>query len=98
MDATVCCGSCSLRYCCAAADARLDQGGCTNDREVDNTEFAARKSIGLKFTAVNSTYITVTGFPQSVAFRNTSGMSSQFNSDVCKHNVRLESITFTNVL
>jgi len=98
MDATVCCGSCSLRYCCAAADARLDQGGCTNDREVDNTEFAARKSIGLKLTAVNSTYITVTGFPQSVAFRNTSGMSSQFNSDVCKHNVRLESITFTNVL
>uniref|UniRef100_A0A3Q3MZV5 Shisa family member 3 n=1 Tax=Mastacembelus armatus TaxID=205130 RepID=A0A3Q3MZV5_9TELE len=42
-DATVCCGSCSLRYCCAAADARLDQGSCTNDREVDNTEFAARK-------------------------------------------------------
>lgn len=43
MDATVCCGSCSLRYCCAAADARLDQGSCTNDRELDNTEFAARK-------------------------------------------------------
>lgn len=42
-DATVCCGSCSLRYCCAAADARLDQGSCTNDREVENTEFAARK-------------------------------------------------------
>ncbi|PWA18578.1 hypothetical protein CCH79_00005733 [Gambusia affinis] len=39
-DATVCCGSCALRYCCAAADARLDQGVCTNDREVDNTEFA----------------------------------------------------------
>lgn len=49
MDATVCCGSCSLRYCCAAADARLDQGSCTNDREVDNTEFAARKfSVFLK--------------------------------------------------
>lgn len=43
MDATVCCGSCSLRYCCAAVDARLDQGSCTNDREVDNTEFAARE-------------------------------------------------------
>ncbi|XP_046880931.1 protein shisa-3 homolog isoform X1 [Hypomesus transpacificus] len=43
MDATVCCGSCSLRYCCAAVDARLDQGSCTNDRELENTEFAARK-------------------------------------------------------
>lgn len=31
-DATICCGSCALRYCCAAADARLEQGGCTNDR------------------------------------------------------------------
>uniref|UniRef100_A0A672L1M6 Shisa family member 3 n=1 Tax=Sinocyclocheilus grahami TaxID=75366 RepID=A0A672L1M6_SINGR len=35
-DATVCCGSCSLRYCCAAPDARLDQGTCTNDRQVEN--------------------------------------------------------------
>lgn len=42
-DATVCCGTCSLRYCCAAPDARLDQGSCTNDRETENTEFAARK-------------------------------------------------------
>lgn len=42
-DATVCCGSCALRYCCAAVDARLDQGSCTNDREVENTEFAARE-------------------------------------------------------
>lgn len=51
MDATVCCGSCSLRYCCAAADARLDQGICTNDREVENTEFAARR-----FTHLNLIY------------------------------------------
>ena len=43
LDATVCCGSCALRYCCAAADARLEQGSCTNDREVDDTEFAARE-------------------------------------------------------
>uniref|UniRef100_A0A673H5M6 Shisa family member 3 n=1 Tax=Sinocyclocheilus rhinocerous TaxID=307959 RepID=A0A673H5M6_9TELE len=44
-DATVCCGSCSLRYCCAAPDARLDQGTCTNDREVENnTQYAARKT------------------------------------------------------
>lgn len=44
-EATVCCGSCALRYCCAAVDARLDQGSCTNDREVENTEFAARKFV-----------------------------------------------------
>lgn len=32
-DAAICCGSCSLRYCCAATAARLAQGRCTNDRE-----------------------------------------------------------------
>uniref|UniRef100_A0A8C0WSL2 Shisa N-terminal domain-containing protein n=1 Tax=Castor canadensis TaxID=51338 RepID=A0A8C0WSL2_CASCN len=32
-DATICCGSCALRYCCASAEARLDQGGCDNDRQ-----------------------------------------------------------------
>lgn len=31
-DATICCGSCALRYCCSSAEARLDQGGCDNDR------------------------------------------------------------------
>ncbi|XP_030056181.1 protein shisa-2 homolog [Microcaecilia unicolor] len=31
-DATICCGTCALRYCCASAEARLDQGGCDNDR------------------------------------------------------------------
>ncbi|XP_062249357.1 protein shisa-3 homolog [Platichthys flesus] len=56
MDATVCCGSCSLRYCCAAADARLDQGGCTNDREVENTEFAAQP-IYVPFLMVGSIFV-----------------------------------------
>ncbi|KAK2112602.1 Protein shisa-2 [Saguinus oedipus] len=32
-DATICCGSCTLRYCCSSAEARLDQGGCDNDRQ-----------------------------------------------------------------
>ncbi|XP_057222643.1 protein shisa-2 homolog [Malurus melanocephalus] len=31
-DATICCGSCALRYCCSSAEARLDQGACDNDR------------------------------------------------------------------
>ncbi|XP_039363062.1 protein shisa-2 homolog isoform X2 [Mauremys reevesii] len=32
-DATICCGSCALRYCCSSAEARLDQGVCDNDRQ-----------------------------------------------------------------
>ncbi|XP_010782859.1 protein shisa-3 homolog [Notothenia coriiceps] len=56
MDATVCCGSCSLRYCCAAADARVEQGGCTNDREVDNTEYAAQP-IYVPFLMVGSIFV-----------------------------------------
>ncbi|KAK5864537.1 hypothetical protein PBY51_015774 [Eleginops maclovinus] len=56
MDATVCCGSCSLRYCCAAVDARVDQGSCTNDREVDNTEFAAQP-IYVPFLMVGSIFV-----------------------------------------
>lgn len=44
LDATICCGSCALRYCCAAADARLEQGGCTNDRsELEHPGVTARK-------------------------------------------------------
>ncbi|CAG5989718.1 unnamed protein product [Menidia menidia] len=55
-DATVCCGSCALRYCCAAPDARLDQGTCTNDREVDNTEFAAQP-VYVPFLMVGSIFV-----------------------------------------
>lgn len=55
-DATVCCGTCSLRYCCAAPDARLDQGSCTNDRETENTEFAAQP-IYVPFLMVGSIFI-----------------------------------------
>ncbi|XP_048388077.1 protein shisa-2-like [Stegostoma tigrinum] len=31
-SATICCGSCSLRYCCSSTEARLDQGRCHNDQ------------------------------------------------------------------
>ncbi|XP_054647061.1 protein shisa-3 homolog [Dunckerocampus dactyliophorus] len=55
-DATVCCGSCSLRYCCAAADARLEQDGCTNDRPVDNTEYAAQP-VYMPFLMVGSMFV-----------------------------------------
>ena len=36
--ATICCGTCSLRYCCASNEARLDQGECRNDRDTDESE------------------------------------------------------------
>ncbi|XP_059378330.1 protein shisa-3-like [Carassius carassius] len=56
-DATVCCGSCSLRYCCAAPDARLDQGTCTNDREVDNNTQYAAQPIYVPFLMVGSIFV-----------------------------------------
>ncbi|KAJ7396252.1 hypothetical protein BTVI_147002 [Pitangus sulphuratus] len=30
-SATLCCGSCSLRYCCSAPESRLDQGRCPGE-------------------------------------------------------------------
>ncbi|XP_072849820.1 protein shisa-2 homolog isoform X2 [Pogona vitticeps] len=37
-DATICCGTCALRYCCARPEARLDQGVCDNDRQQGGAE------------------------------------------------------------
>ncbi|KAM9026177.1 protein shisa-3 homolog isoform 2-T2 [Guaruba guarouba] len=45
--ATICCGSCALRYCCAAAEARLEQGGCTNDREPPDPGVTARSLVAV---------------------------------------------------
>ncbi|TRY54694.1 hypothetical protein DNTS_031229 [Danionella cerebrum] len=56
-DATVCCGSCSLRYCCAAQDARLDQGACTNDRELENNTQYAAQPIYVPFLMVGSIFV-----------------------------------------
>ncbi|XP_055035090.2 protein shisa-3 homolog [Misgurnus anguillicaudatus] len=57
LDATVCCGSCALRYCCAAVDARLDQGTCTNDREVENNTQYAAQPIYVPFLMVGSIFV-----------------------------------------
>ncbi|XP_075691870.1 protein shisa-1-like [Rhinoderma darwinii] len=35
VEATYCCGSCSLRYCCTAIEARLDQGLCPSEEQED---------------------------------------------------------------
>uniref|UniRef100_A0A8C2G964 Shisa family member 3 n=1 Tax=Cyprinus carpio TaxID=7962 RepID=A0A8C2G964_CYPCA len=56
-DATVCCGSCALRYCCAASDARLDQGTCTNDREVENNTQYAAQPMYVPFLMVGSIFV-----------------------------------------
>ncbi|XP_051486532.1 uncharacterized protein C8orf48 homolog [Apus apus] len=32
-QATLCCGTCTLRYCCSAREARLDQGRCPGDHQ-----------------------------------------------------------------
>ncbi|KAJ8269463.1 hypothetical protein COCON_G00120700 [Conger conger] len=66
MDATVCCGTCALRYCCAAVDARLDQGSCTNDRELENTEFAAQP-VYVPFLMVGSIFVAFVAVGSLVA-------------------------------
>ncbi|XP_026530789.1 protein shisa-2 homolog [Notechis scutatus] len=37
-DATICCGTCALRYCCSRPEVRLDQGTCDNDRQHGGAE------------------------------------------------------------
>ncbi|XP_064005488.1 protein shisa-3 homolog [Pogoniulus pusillus] len=54
--ATICCGSCALRYCCAAAEARLEQGGCTNDRQPPDPGVTAQP-IYVPFLIVGSIFI-----------------------------------------
>uniref|UniRef100_U3ILF2 Shisa family member 3 n=1 Tax=Anas platyrhynchos platyrhynchos TaxID=8840 RepID=U3ILF2_ANAPP len=54
--ATICCGSCALRYCCAAAEARLEQGGCTNDRQTPDPGVTAQP-IYVPFLIVGSIFI-----------------------------------------
>ncbi|XP_066438206.1 protein shisa-1-like [Eleutherodactylus coqui] len=35
VEANYCCGSCNLRYCCIASEARLDQGLCPSEEQED---------------------------------------------------------------
>ncbi|XP_025893275.1 protein shisa-3 homolog [Nothoprocta perdicaria] len=55
-SATICCGSCALRYCCGAAEARLEQGGCTNHRQPVDTG-AAAQPVYVPFLIVGSIFI-----------------------------------------
>nr|XP_003221598.1 PREDICTED: protein shisa-3 homolog [Anolis carolinensis] len=58
-DATLCCGSCALRYCCAAAEARLQQDACTNDPRAPlrPQEPAGTQPIYVPFLIVGSIFI-----------------------------------------
>ncbi|XP_007887358.1 protein shisa-3 homolog [Callorhinchus milii] len=56
VDATICCGSCALRYCCAAAEARLDQGVCTNHRDPQTPDYSAQP-IYVPFLVVGSIFV-----------------------------------------
>ncbi|KAM3831909.1 protein shisa-3 homolog [Vipera latastei] len=55
-DATLCCGSCALRYCCAAARARLEQGGCAYDPEPQSPAGSAQPTY-VPFLIVGSIFV-----------------------------------------
>ncbi|XP_062856083.1 protein shisa-3 homolog [Trichomycterus rosablanca] len=55
-DAGVCCGSCALRYCCAATDARLDQSSCTNHRDTEHPQYTPQP-IYMPFLMVGSIFV-----------------------------------------
>nr|XP_012605464.1 protein shisa-3-like [Microcebus murinus] len=59
--AIFCCGTCSLRYCCATLEARLDQGLCPEDVPLDSNEVMLpppEGSVYLPLVIVGSTFVT----------------------------------------
>ncbi|KAM9330399.1 protein shisa-3 homolog [Gastrophryne carolinensis] len=56
-DATICCGSCALRYCCATTDARLEQGTCSNHRQRQAASMPATQPIYVPFLIVGSIFV-----------------------------------------
>ncbi|XP_075042120.1 protein shisa-1-like [Mixophyes fleayi] len=53
-EATYCCGSCSLRYCCTAGESRLDQGLCPSESK----EEVSREGVsGMDLPAAVPTYL-----------------------------------------
>ncbi|XP_046876715.1 shisa family member 2a [Hypomesus transpacificus] len=63
-DAKYCCGTCALRYCCTAAEARLDQSSCVQETVLDrgnhekNKEIAPKVPTYLPFLIVVSTFLS----------------------------------------
>ncbi|XP_072914152.1 shisa family member 2a [Hemitrygon akajei] len=60
-EATLCCGSCGLRYCCSLLDNRLDQGVCSNDNSAHQEPGSHGKSVSvpmyLPFLIVGSIFV-----------------------------------------
>ncbi|XP_064934127.1 protein shisa-1-like [Columba livia] len=57
-EATLCCGTCSLRYCCSSREARLDQGRCPGDNEQPSPRPATPVPVYLPFLLVGSVFVT----------------------------------------
>ncbi|KAM4663419.1 protein shisa-1-like [Discoglossus pictus] len=58
-EATFCCGSCSLRYCCSAVESRLDQGMCpTEVEELPGMELPHSVPTYFPFLLVGSVFVS----------------------------------------
>ncbi|NXA32602.1 SHSA1 protein, partial [Eudromia elegans] len=56
-EATLCCGSCRLRYCCAASAARLEQGLCPGAPPQPAPQDPAPVPVYLPFLLVGSVFV-----------------------------------------
>ncbi|PKU32615.1 protein shisa-1-like [Limosa lapponica baueri] len=56
-EATLCCGTCSLRYCCSSREARLDQGRCPGDYQQPSPRPPVPVPVYLPFLLVGSVFV-----------------------------------------
>ncbi|NXL05888.1 SHSA1 protein, partial [Mesembrinibis cayennensis] len=56
-EATLCCGTCSLRYCCSSREARLDQGECPADHQQPSPRPPVPVPVYLPFLLVGSVFV-----------------------------------------
>ncbi|NXG77283.1 SHSA1 protein, partial [Baryphthengus martii] len=56
-EATFCCGTCTLRYCCSSREARLDQGRCPGDQQQPSPRPPVPVPAYLPFLLVGSVFV-----------------------------------------
>nr|XP_013054464.2 protein shisa-1-like [Anser cygnoides] len=56
-EAALCCGTCTLRYCCSAREARLDQGRCPGDQQQPSPRPPVPVPVYLPFLLVGSVFV-----------------------------------------